>query len=408
MHTAGAATGPGPVGHVIVNTHVHVPPNFSAFGTPESAIATAGAEGARVVGISNFHDQRVYRRFGDAAVAAGILPVFGLEFITVVDDLRDAGVKVNDPGNPGRMYLCGKGVDPFSEPSAVAAGIASSARTANVARARAMARLLRDHFAAAGLATSLDDDAIVADVAERAGVPEAWVVLQERHMAMAFQEALFLQVAPERRAAILTLAYGTAPSAPVEDAVAVQGEIRSRLMKAGCPAFVAESALGFDDAVRLVLESDGIPAYPTLADGTSPVCPFEASPDDLAVELNARGIHLAELIPGRNAPQVVDAYVAAFRAAGIAVTAGTEHNTLDTIPFDPACRGGVPLSDAARAAFWEGACVVVAHQYLRRSGRPGFVDRDGIPNSAFDDDDARIRWFAALGARLVAGEEVTL
>ena len=406
MHTAEAATEPGSAGHVIVNTHVHVPPNFSAFETPEATVAAASAEGARVVGISNFHDQRVYRRFADAAVGAGILPVFGLEFITVVDDLRDAGIRINDPGNPGRMYLCGKGVDPFAQPTAVAAPIAAAAREANVARAREMSALLRDHFAAAGLATSLDDTAIIADVAERAGVPEAWVVLQERHMAMAFQEALFLQVPPDRRATVLGRAYGTAPSANVEDAVAVQGEIRSRLMKAGCPAFVAESALGFDDAVRLVLETDGIPAYPTLADGASPVCPFEASPEALAAELTSRGIHMAELIPGRNAPDVVDAYVGAFRAAGIAVTAGTEHNTLDAIPFDPACRGGVPLSAAARAVFWEGACVVVAHQHLRRAGKPGFVDRDGTPASGFSDDDARIRWFAALGARVIAGDEV--
>jgi hypothetical protein len=391
---------------LVANTHVHVPPNFSAFATAEAAVAVAHAEGARVLGISNFHDQRVYRRFADAAVAAGIVPVFGLEFITVVDDLRDAGIRVNDPGNPGRMYLCGKGVDPFREPSAAAVAIADGARRANEARAAAMTDLLRDHFAAAGLATSLDDRAIVADVAERAGVPEAWVVLQERHIAMAFQEALFLQVPPERRAVLLGRAYGHAASAPVEDPVAVQGEIRSRLMKAGCPAFVAESALGFEDAVRLVLAWDGIPAYPTLADGVSPVCPFEDPPEALARGLKARGLHLAELIPNRNEPEVVDAYVAAFRAAGIAVTAGTEHNTLDAIPIDPACRGGRALSATARAAFREGTCVVVAHQHLRARGLPGFVDGEGVPAPGFESDDARIRWFAALGERIVAGEEV--
>jgi DeoR/GlpR family transcriptional regulator of sugar metabolism len=41
MHSAGAATEPGTAGYVIVNTHVHVPPNFSAFETPESAVAAA-------------------------------------------------------------------------------------------------------------------------------------------------------------------------------------------------------------------------------------------------------------------------------------------------------------------------------------------------------------------------------
>jgi hypothetical protein len=408
MQTTRAATQEAAAGHLIANTHVHVPPNFSAFATAEAAVAAARAEGARVLGISNFHDQQVYRRFADSAIAAGIVPVFGLEFITVVDDLRDAGIRVNDPGNPGRMYLCGKGVDPFREPSGEAAAIADGARRANEARAAAMTGLLRDHFAAAGLATSLDDRAIVADVAERAGVPEAWVVLQERHIAMAFQEALFLQVPPERRAVLLARAYGRAPSAPVEDPVAVQGEIRSRLMKAGCPGFVAETALGFADAVRLVLEADGIPAYPTLADGASPVCPFEASPGTLARDLKARGLHLAELIPNRNEPEVVDAYVAAFRAAGIAVTAGTEHNTLDAIPIDPECRGGRPLSAAARAVFREGTCVVVAHQHLRARGRPGFVDRDGVPAPGFESDDARIRWFANVGERIIAGQEETL
>jgi hypothetical protein len=408
MQTPPAVDGEAAADPLIANTHVHVPPNFSAFATAEAAVAAARVEGARVLGISNFHDQRVYRRFADAAIAAGIVPVYGLEFITVVDDLRDAGIRVNDPGNPGRMYLCGKGVDPFRELPEAAARLAAGARRANEQRAAAMTDLLRDHFAAAGLATSLDDRAIVEDVAERAGVPEEWVVLQERHLAMAFQEALFLQVPPERRAVLLGRAYGRAPSAALEDPVAVQGEIRSRLMKAGCPGFVPETALGFGDAVRLVLEADGIPAYPTLADGASPVCPFEASPDGLAHELKARGLHLAELIPNRNEPEVVDAYVAAFRAAGIAVTAGTEHNTTEAIPIDPECRGGRPLSAAARAAFREGTCVVVAHQHLRARGRPGFVDRDGVPASGFENDDARIRWFADLGERIVGGEEVAL
>ena len=78
---------------------------------------------------------------------------------------------------------------------------------------------------------------------------------------------------------------------------------------------------------------------------------------------------------------MVDEYVAAFRAAGIAVMAGTEHNTLERIPFDPACRGGVALSTAAREAFWEGTCVVVAHQAQRRAALPGFVDSDGGPGT---------------------------
>ena len=192
--------GEGPAAFPIVNTHVHLPPNFSAFATAEDAVATAAAEGARVVGASNFHDHRVYARFDAAARAAGILPLFGLEFISVAGRAGGDGVKVNDPGNPGRMYLCGKGISPFTEPTPLALEIAGAARRNDEARAAAIVTRLRDHFTAHGLRTSIDDGVIIDDVAERAEVPREWVVLQERHIAMAFQEVLFLQVAPDRRA----------------------------------------------------------------------------------------------------------------------------------------------------------------------------------------------------------------
>ncbi|HEY5630446.1 MAG TPA: hypothetical protein VIR16_13150 [Candidatus Limnocylindrales bacterium] len=385
------------------NTHVHLPPNFSAFDDVEDAVAAAAREGIRVMGGSNFHDLRVYRRFAAAAHAAGIVPLYGLELISVVEPLRAAGTRVNDPANPGRMYLCGKGVDPFREPTAEAARIDAASRAANRARAARMTSLLRDRFAAAGVALDIDDTAIAADVAARAGVPADWVVLQERHLAMAFQQALFAAVAPDDRAARLAAAYGVAPSS-VDDPGAVQGEIRSRLMRAGGPAFVEETALSFEDAYRLILEWGGIPAYPTLADGTSPLCPFEADPLELVRQLRELGIHAAELIPVRNAPETVDAYVDAFRSAGMVVTAGTEHNTPARIPVQPTARGGAPLSEATRAILYEGACVVAGHQAARAAGEPGFVDEEGRLGPG--DPEARIRRFAAIGAELIERRSV--
>jgi hypothetical protein len=45
--------------------------------------------------------------------------------------------------------------------------------------------------------------------------------------------------------------------------------------------------------------------------------------------------------------------------------------------------------------------VVAAHQHLRASGRPGYVDGRGELAAGFPDDEARIRWFAELGAGLI-------
>jgi hypothetical protein len=388
-------------GRPVVNTHVHLPPNFSAFETVEDAVRTAAAEGVRVLGASNFHDLRIYGRFADEARAAAIVPLFGLEFISMDDRLQGAGVRINDPANPGRVYLCGKGVDPFAPPTEMALRLAAEARRTDVDRMRLMVDRLRECFAAAGLATVITDGSIAEEVAEVAGVPRDWVVLQERHVARAFQEAVFLVAAPGRRAFLLARAFGGPCSAAVEDPVAVQGEIRSRLMKAGRPAFVAESPVSFADAYRLVLEADGIPCYPTLADGVDPICPWETPAAELARRVLERGIHAAELIPIRNRPEVVDEYVDAFRSAGIIVTAGTEHNTSERIPIEPRCVDGSLPSEHARDIFWEGTCVIAAHQHLRSQGQPGFVDREGIPNTDFPNAEARIRWFAELGADLI-------
>jgi hypothetical protein len=387
-------------GRPLVNTHVHLPPNFSAFETAEHVAQVAAAEGVAAVGTANYYDFRVYRRFAAAAREAGVLPLFGLEIMALIDDLPDGGTLVNDPTNLNRMYLCGKAITRIDPPIPAAAVRMASIRTASDDRMRRMTALVSECFARAGLDGETSDRQIAASVAERCGVPVEWVSLQERHVARAFQELFFLHVAPEHRAARLGLLFGVPTRVATTDAAAVQEAIRSNLMKAGKPAFVAEAAVSFEDAYRLILDLGGIPCYPTLADGTSPICPFEDPPEALAERLLRLGIYCAELIPVRNRPEVVDRYVTVLRRAGIVVMAGTEHNTQRMIPLAPTARGGEPLSDLSLEAFWEGTCVVAAHQQLCSSGQPGFVDGDGRPIAGFPDSEARIRSFRQLGADL--------
>jgi hypothetical protein len=398
---AGAAARP------VVNTHVHLPPNFSAFETVSAVIEAAATEGVAVVGSSNYHDFSVYREFGEAAERSGILALFGVEIITVLDELRVAGTLVNDPGNPGRTYLCGKAIARFDSPNSTAAALMATMRQASEARAAEMTVRLASLFAAAGLATGLTVATIAADVATRAAVPVQWVSLQERHVARAFQEAAFRGLPEAARGAFFERLYGATAVARPDDAAAVQEEIRARLMKAGRAAFVPEAAVSFEDAYRLILELGGIPCYPTLADGASPICEFEDPPDALAARLLARRIYAAELIPIRNRSEVVDRYVEAFRRAGIVVTAGTEHNTLRMLPLEPSCLDGEPISTASKEAFWEGACIAVAHQHLVANGERGYVDGDGSLNDSFLDGERRRRHFGRLGASLIESGSAT-
>jgi hypothetical protein len=388
-------------GRPIVNTHVHLPPNFSAFETAEQAVRVGAEEGVAVVGTSNYHDFRVYVPFAEAAARANIVPLFGVEIITLIDDLPGDGMLINDPTNLNRMYVCGKAITRLDPPIAAAAHRMAAIRNASENRMREMTARIAALFAQAGLDGNLTDDRIAVLVAERAGVPVEWVSLQERHVAQAFQEVLFREVAPDDRAAMLARLFGGPTTANTTDAAAVQDAIRSNLMKAGKRAFVAEAAVSFDDAYRLILDLGGIPCYPILADGASPICPFEDPPEVLAQSLLSRGVYCAELIPGRNRPEVVDRYVAALRGAGIVVTAGTEHNTQRMIPLEPMALGGEPLSEASREVFWEGTCVVAAHQKMVAAGEPGYVDGDGRLAAGFADGEARISSFRRIGADLI-------
>ena len=155
------------------------------------------------------------------------------------------------------------------------------------------------------------------------------------------------------------------------------------------------------EAKKMILGMGGIPCYPTLADGASPLCPYEATPKILIENILGLGIHMAEFIPIRNTPEVLLKYVKAMRAAGLVVVGGTEHNTLELIPLDPTCLKSAPVPEEVKAIFWEGACVIAAHQYLLAHGQPGFVDAAGKLCAGYASADARIKAFAALGAAVI-------
>jgi len=396
-----AAKGLAPLTALKYNSHIHLPPNFSAFDSVTQAVTLAAAQDVRALGVSNYYDYRVYADFVHQCKTSSVFPMFGLEIIALDAAMTEAGVKVNDPNNPGRFYICGKGITRFDHLSPAAADILGTIRRNDEARMRKMIGKLSDIFAQRGFDAGLDEAAIIDRVVTRHGYPADAVVLQERHVAQAFQEALFAGTPAGDRQAVLTGILGTKPTCNIDDAVGVQGEIRSRLMKAGRDAFVTETFVSFDEAYKLILALGGIPTYPTLADGANPICEYEDPTETLIANCRARDIYFAELIPIRNTPEVFAEYVKAYHAADIPVVAGTEHNTLDLIGLHPTCRKGTPMPPEVMGILWEGVCVVAAHQFLVASGECGFVDETGKPNPDHATDRERIESFASLGAAVI-------
>ena len=103
-----------------VNTHIHLPPNFSAFQTVGQAVERAAKEHVGVLGVSNYYDYGVYAEFIAQTLKQRIFPVFGLEIVAMIDDLRRQKIRINDPGDPGKMYICGKGITRFEKLSPAA------------------------------------------------------------------------------------------------------------------------------------------------------------------------------------------------------------------------------------------------------------------------------------------------
>jgi hypothetical protein len=398
-----AAAGPGPR-LMANNAHLHLPPNFSAFTTVKQSMELAAAQNCRIVGASNYYDYRVYGEFAAEARGHNVFPLFGLEIICMLEDLRVAGIKINDPGNPGKMYICGKAITRFDPMTAEARRILGIMCGNDAQLMSKMVERMAHLLAERGLPNRLNADAVIDMIVKRHGSPRDTVFIQERHVAQAFQEYIFAHVPPpspppagERLTKIAAL-LGAAPKMKsAEDFVGLQNDLRSHLMKAGKPAYIDETFMDFDSAVRLIHELGGFVSYPTLADGNSPICPFEDPIEKFIVNLKERNIHAIELITGRNTQAVAIKYAKALRAAGLVVSAGTEHNTLDLIPFDPVCLKNEPVPADLKAIFYEGACVIAAHQFLTAHGEMGYVDVEGRLNPKYASQEARIADLARLG-----------
>ena len=159
--------------------------------------------------------------------------------------------------------------------------------------------------------------------------------------------------------------------------------------------------MNFQQAYELILELGGIPCYPVLADGADPLCEYETPVEKLIETLKENKIYMAELIPVRNQPSILSHYVTAMRAAGIAVIAGTEHNTLELLPIEPSCAGKAAVPEEIEKIFVEGAYIVAAHQFLMAHGEQGYVDQRGNLNPQYKPSERRISAFAKLGAAVI-------
>ena len=320
-----------------VNAHLHTPYSFSAFSSIGEALDKAAEEGVKVVGINDFYSTDGYGEWKEGCARRGLFPLFGIEFIALNAEDQAAGLRVNDPNNPGRTYISGKGLacppilsgEPLRQLEAV--------RAESNAQVERMCARLNVWLKAEGYGIVLD----FKEIREKLTMGS----IRERHLA----KALRLALCPE-----------------VENPAQVENDLRSKLLKAGGPAFVPEDPKAFlpmETVQRIIEAAGGIPTYPFLADDAKGhFTDFEGDLQKAADTLKKRGFRSVEFITTRNTTAVLEQYAGYLEDEGFIVTFGSEHNTPAMEPIRLRTRDAAELSPKLKAINWRGACAVAAHQ----------------------------------------------
>ncbi|MCX6321705.1 MAG: hypothetical protein NTX93_07910 [Bacteroidia bacterium] len=357
------------------NGHIHTPYSFSAFSDMDTIFTMAGNEKIALLGINDFYVTDGYDAFHKGCLENKIFPLFNIEFIGLLKEEQQKGIRINDPNNPGRIYFSGKGLDyPFHTGFMLRKQLKSVIKESQL-QIKAMISKLNQLIEPENPSLSLSYETIKKKYAHN--------LVRERHIAKALRILAFESFpTPEDQLHFLATLYGGRKSKTgLAVTSSLENEIRSNLLKSGGAAFVEEdenSFLELKKIIRIIIKAGGIPCYPVLLDDLSGKCTeFETDPEKLHASLMQLGIECIELIPGRNDFTILKDFVEFFHNKGFIITFGTEHNTPEMIPLTVTTRGSKPLDESLKKIAWEGACVIAAHQYLRADSRQGYVLPDG-------------------------------
>jgi len=376
-----------------VNAHLHTPNSFSAFKNIDEALDMAVAEGVKVVGINDFYSTAGYAAWAEGCKSRGLYPLFNIEFISLNEEDQKAGLRVNDPGNPGRTYLSGKGLlFPFKLDEPYASQLAGVIKESN-AQVEAMCAKVNEILDSINAGFILDFEWIKNELTTG--------LIRERHLAKALRLRVYdvCDAETKIKEVFTKLFGGKELKSHVYDFAGVENEIRGNMLKAGGGAFVPEDPKAFlpmQTVCDIIVAGGGIPTYPFLADDAKGgYTDFEGDLERVAKQLTERGFHSVEFITTRNGVELLEKYASYLHEQGFVVTFGSEHNTPAMEPIELFARNSTPLTDRLMQINYEGVCVVAAHQHLVAQGLRGYVDANGQADRSKRDE------FIKLGDELI-------
>jgi len=358
-----------------VNGHIHTPYSFSSFDNIAQIFDLAKGEEVDVLGINDFFVSDGYNEFYNYAVKNGVFPLFNVEFIGLIPELQRRNVTINDPNNPGRIYLSGKGLNyPYrvsEESKRFLDDLIAESQKQVAKMIEKVNYLLQSIYPEMSLTYN--------DVKSK----YAKELVRERHIAKAVR-VLVEKNYPKKSGKMMfyTELFDVEPRSNPEDIPAIENEIRSKLLKAGGSAFVPESPASFPPVERIseyILDAGGIPCYPVLLDDRkgNVITVFERDWEFMDEQLKAMNVHMIELIPSRNSVPKLREFIKYFTKKGYVISLGSEHNTPGVFPIEVKVDGEDILPEDLKKVSYDGACVIAAHQYLKANGEEGFVSANG-------------------------------
>ena len=359
-----------------VNAHIHTPYSFSAFEKLTDVLEKASDEDVKIVGINDFYSMDGYEEWNRESQKRHLYPLFNIEFICLQPDAQEQGIRVNDPNNPGRTYISGKGLccPPIlnDEYTKLLADVRNESNVQVMEMCRKVNQLIKSYNA--GFSLNFD---VIKELFTKG-------LVRERHLAKALRMSTYIHYKnkPEDISAFFKKIFKGKPlHSDIFDFAGVENEIRSNLLKAGGAAFVPEGPKAFlqlEVVCQMIIAAGGIPTYPFLGDdSTGSFTEFENDLEKAVAILKQKNIFSVEFITARNSIEMLETYAGYLHDNGFVVTFGTEHNTPAMEPVKLSARGKKPLTERLKQINYDGACVIAAHQERINSGKTGYIDANG-------------------------------
>ncbi len=358
-----------------VNGHLHTPYSFCPFNSIEQMFQMAGEEQLKVLGINDFYTVDGYEEFARQGQISRIFPLFNIEFMGLMQDMRQQDIRINDPNNPGRIYFSGKALKHPLNVSGKNRKFLENLQDSSQAQMKEMINMADALLRSINARFNISYEEIREKYAEK--------LLRERHIARAIREAVMEHYPSidEIYSFFILLFDGKKLTASLNYPSTVENEIRSVLLKAGGKAFVPEDNDAFPPLqaiIDFIVDAGGIPCYPVLLDDKDGnLTGFERDWDRMDEVLQSFGVSCLELIPLRNTLDKLEEFVDFFRRKKYVISFGTEHNSPGLFPITVKVDKDKDLTPGMKKVSYEGCCVLAAHQYLVAKGREGFVDTQG-------------------------------